>query len=78
MLKEEFVKELTLAFADPEKPIRVEADASKFATGVALCVKTENGWKLCIYMSHKFSTTEVNWTVYDKELYAIYLAFQKW
>ena len=29
-------------------------------------------------MSHKFSGPEINWTVYDKELYAIYAAFIKW
>ena len=45
MLKEKFVKKPTLAFADSEKPMRVKADASKFAIGAALCVKTENGWK---------------------------------
>ena len=78
MLKEEFVKELTLAFADPEKPLRVEVDALKFATGAVLCVKTEEEWKLCAYMSYKFNTMELNWTVYDKELYVIYHAFTKW
>ena len=71
------MKEPTLAFADPEKPMRVKADASKFATGAALCVKTENGWKLCAYILHKFNAIEINWVVYNKELYAIYLAFRK-
>ena len=78
MLKEEFIKESTLAFTDPEKPLKVEVDASKFATGAALCIKTESGWKPCAYMSHKFTAMELNWMVYDKELYAIYWAFTKW
>src|SRR5947209_7593783 len=78
MLKEEFVKEPTLTYADPSKPLRVEADASKFTTGATLCVKTEEGWKPSAYMSHKFSGLEVNWTIYNKELYAIYAAFVKW
>src|SRR5437660_9548039 len=78
MLKEEFVKEPTLTYADPSKPLRVEADASKFAIGATLCIKTEKGWKLSAYMSHKFSESEINWTVYNKELYAIYAAFVKW
>src|SRR5947209_15189642 len=78
MLKEEFVKESILTYADPSKPLRVEADASKFATGATLCVKTEEGWKPSAYMSHKFTGSELNWTVYDKELYAIYAAFVKW
>src|SRR5437660_11380717 len=77
MLKEEFVKEPTLTYADPSKPLRVKANALKFATGATLCIKTEDGWKLSAYMSHKFSETEINWTVYDKELYAIYAAFVK-
>ena len=72
MLKEEFVKEPTLTFTDPEKPLQVEADTSKFATRVVLCMKTEQGWRLCAYMSHKFNATELNWMVYDKELYTIY------
>ena len=63
LLKEEFVKELTLAFANPEKLMRVEADASNFTTEIALCVKMENGWRLYAYMLYKFSATEVNWTV---------------
>src|SRR5437660_652752 len=78
MLKEEFVKEPTLTYADPSKPLRVEADASKFATRATLCVKTDEGWKPSAYMTHKFSGAEINWTVYDKELYAIYAAFVKW
>src|SRR5438445_9933602 len=77
MLKEEFVKEPMLTYADLSKPLRVEADASKFATGATLCVKTEEGWKLSAYMSYKFLGPEINWTVYDKELYAIYAAFLK-
>ena len=43
LLKEEFMKEPTLTFANLEKPLRVEADASKFTVGEALCVKTEKG-----------------------------------
>src|SRR5437660_12816143 len=78
MLKEEFVKEPTLTYTNLSKPLRVEVDASKFATGATLCIKTEGGWKPSAYMSHKFLETEINWTVYDKELYAIYDAFVKW
>ena len=76
MLKEEFVREPILVFADLEKPMRVKADASKFATGAALYMKTENGWKPCAYMSYKFNATEMNWTVYDKELFAIVKVFE--
>src|SRR5438309_6804040 len=78
MLKEEFIKESTLTFADQNKPLRVEADASKFAIGATLYIKTEEGWKPSAYMSHKFLGPEINWTVYNKELYAIYAAFIKW
>src|SRR5438445_7936510 len=78
ILKEEFVKEPTLTYADPSKPLRVEANASKYATGATLYIKTQEGWKPSAYMSHKFMETEVNWTVYNKELYAIYAAFVKW
>src|SRR5437588_10607930 len=38
MLKEEFVKEPTLTYANPNKPLRVKADALKFAMGATLCV----------------------------------------
>src|SRR5437660_12302832 len=77
MLKEEFVEEPTLTYADPSKPLRVEADASKFAMRATLCVKTEEGCRLSAYMSHKFLGPEINWIVYDKELYVIYAAFLK-
>ena len=43
MLKDEFVKELTLAFIDLKRLLRVEVDALKFVTRVALYVKMENG-----------------------------------
>ena len=47
MLKEEFVKKPTLAFADPEKPMRVKADASKFTTEAALCKMDGNCASTC-------------------------------
>src|SRR5947209_6612539 len=78
-LKHTFVTAPVLAYPDPHSPLRVETDASAFAIGAALSMKCTDGeWRPCAYYSHALSGSELNWSVYDKELYAILKAFEQW
>src|SRR5438445_12327569 len=40
------------------------------------CANSE--WWPCTYYSHALSGSELNWSVYDKELYTILKAFEQW
>ena len=77
MLKHTFTTAPVLAYLDPHHPLYMETDASAFAIGATLSMKCDNGkWCPCIYYSHTLSSSELNWSVHDKELYAILKAFE--
>src|SRR4029077_5673752 len=77
-LKRCFTSSPVLKYPDPSFPLRLETDASAFAIGAALIVKRDGDWHPATYMSHALSGAELNWSVYDKELYAIVKAFESW
>lgn len=52
--------------------------AFAFAISAALIVKTSDGWKLMAYILHLLSGAKLNWSVYNKELFAIIKAFEYW
>ena len=47
-----------------------------FAIGATLLIKDNEVWHLCAYISHALLGVELNWIVYDKELFAIVKAFE--
>ena len=49
-----------------------------FVIGVTLLVKDKEIWHLYTYMSHMLLGVELNWTVYDKVLFAIMKVFEGW
>jgi len=52
--------------------MRVEADASDYATGGVLSVKCEDGkWRPAAFISKSLNTTERNYEIYDKEMLAV-------
>ncbi|GME64610.1 uncharacterized protein ACHE_50633A [Neofusicoccum parvum] len=64
---------------DPAKPIFLEVDSSDYVSGGVLSQKDEEGRLHPVaYFSKKLSDTECNYTIYDKELFAIVRAFQEW
>lgn len=78
-LKRAFTTAPILAYPDPSLPFRVETDASAFAVGAALVMKSHDGvWRPCAYLSKSLAGAERNWSVYDKELFAIVHAFHSW
>jgi len=71
-LKEQFIKELVLVVPDLDKRMRMEVDASDYATGGVLSMECEDGlWRLVAFLSKSLNETKRNYEIYDKEMLAI-------
>ena len=78
-LKHAFITAPVLLHADPTKPFQVETDASDFAIGAILSQADDNNLMHPVaYYSRKFTASEINYPIYDKELAAIIAAFEEW
>ena len=78
-LKSCFTTAPILHYFDPTKPITVETDASDYAIGAVLSQPDNNNVLHPIaYYSKKFSPAEINYEIYDKEMFAIVSAFKEW
>ena len=81
-LKTAFLQAPVLIHFDPEKPIRVETDASGWAIGAIL---TQPGttpedfhWHPVAYFFRKMTSPERNYKTHDGEMLAIVKAFKQW
>jgi len=71
-LKKQFTKEPVLAAPDLDKKMRMEVDASDYATEEVLLMKCEDGlWRPVAFLSKSLNETERNYKIYDKEMLAI-------
>jgi len=71
-LKTVFTTKPILAILDINREIRVEADASDYATGGVLSTKCENRkWKPVAFISKSLNTIEQNYEIHDKEMLAV-------
>ena len=71
-LKERFTKEPVLATPDIDKKMRIEVDASDYATGGVLSMECGDGlWRLVVFLSKSLNETERNYEIHDKEMLAI-------
>ena len=71
-LKEKFMTEPVLVTPDLDKEMRVEADASDFATGRVLLMKCEDEkWRPVAYISKSLNEAERNYKLHDKEMLTI-------
>jgi len=78
-LKKRFTTELVLVTPDLDKEIRVEADASDFATGGVLSMKCEDEkWRPVAYISKLLNEAERNYEIHDKEMLAIIRCLEAW
>ena len=61
----------------PDLPLTIEADASDYALGCILAQPSPQGdlHPVCYY-SRKFSSAELNYPIYDKELLAVVAGFK--
>jgi len=59
--------------------MRVEINASDYATGGVLLTKCEDGkWRLVAFISKSLNTTERNYKIYDKEMLAVIRCLEAW
>jgi len=71
-LKVVFTTEPVLAIPDIDREMRVEVDASDYATGEVLSTKCEDGkWRLVVFISKSLNATERNYKIHDKEMLAV-------
>ena len=62
-----------------EKPITIKTNTSNFAIGaIASQPNSQGKLRPFAYHSKKLTGAELNWEIYDKELFAIVNAFRTW
>jgi len=67
-----FTTEPILVIPDIDREMRVEADASDYATEGVLSAKCENSkWRPVAFISKLLNITEQNYEIHDKEILAI-------
>ena len=68
-----------LAVPDLDKRLRVEVDASDYATGGVLSMEGEDGkWRPVAFLSKSLNETERNYEIHDKEMLAIIRGLEAW
>ncbi len=78
-LKKAFTTVLILTHPNFQKPFFLETDASNFALVAVLSQPDKDGHlHLVAFHSRKFTATEINYEIHDKELLAIVDSFQEW
>jgi len=78
-LKKRFTQKPVLAAPDLDKKIRMEVDASDYATGEVLSMEGEDRkWKLVAFLSKLLNETERNYKIHDKEMLAIIRGLESW
>jgi len=78
-LKIVFTTELVLAIPDIDREMRVEADASDYATGGVLSTKCEDGkWRPVAFISKLLNATEQNYKIHNKEMLAVIRCLEAW
>ena len=71
-LKKRFIKELVLAVSNLDKKMRMEVDASDYATEGVLSMECENGkQRLVAFLSKFLNEIEKNYKIHDKEMLAV-------
>ena len=78
-LKEQFTKEPVLAALDINKKMRMEVDASDYATGGVLLMECEDRlWRPVAFLSKSLNETERNYEIHDKEMLVIVRGLKVW
>ena len=68
-----------LIFPDDDKPFRIEADSSDFATGAVLSQESLDGkWCPIAFLSKSLNAVERNYEIHDKEMLAVVRALEEW
>ena len=73
-----FTIQLVLVVPDLNKKIRVEADASEYATENILSMRCEdNKWRSVAFISKSLNKTERNYEIHNREILAIIQCLEK-
>lgn len=79
LLKERVTSSPILIFPDNDKPYKLEADSSNYATGAVLSQQGEDEkWHPVAFLSKSLSPVERNYEIHDKEMLAIIRALDEW
>ena len=71
-LKMVFTTEPVLVIPDINRKMRVEVDASDYATGGVLLIKCEDRkWRPVAFISKLLNTTEQNYKIHDKKMLVV-------
>jgi hypothetical protein len=78
-LKKTITSSPVLVFPSENRPYRLEADSSNFATGAVLSQEGEDGkWHPVAFLSKSLNEVERNYDIHDKEMLAIIRALEEW
>ncbi|SOV06304.1 uncharacterized protein UDID_19619 [Ustilago sp. UG-2017a] len=78
-LRSAFGTDTILRHFDPTRPIIVETDASDFAVAAVLSQSFDQGARHPItFFSKKLDPAQLNYPIFDKEMFAIVAAFKHW
>ncbi|SOV07143.1 uncharacterized protein UDID_18780 [Ustilago sp. UG-2017a] len=78
-LRSAFGTDTILRHFDPTRPIIVETDASDFAVTAVLSQSFDQGTRHPIaFFSKKLDPAQLNYPIFDKEMFAIVAAFKHW
>ncbi|GLB39299.1 putative retrotransposable element tf2 155 kda protein type 1-like [Lyophyllum shimeji] len=79
-LKRAITSKPVLIFPDDDRPFRVEADSSDFATGAVLSQQSpeDEKWHPVVFYSKSLNAVERNYEIHDKEMLAIIRALEEW
>ena len=78
-LKERFTKKPVLAASDIDKRMRMEVDASDYATRGVLSMECKDRlWRPVTFLLKLLNETERNYEIHDKEMLAIIRGLEAW
>jgi len=78
-LKQVLTTRLVLVAPDLDKEMRVEADASEYATGGVLSMKCEDEkWRPVAFILKSLNEAERNYEIHDREMLVIIRCLDEW
>ncbi|GLB45808.1 putative retrotransposable element tf2 155 kda protein type 1-like [Lyophyllum shimeji] len=79
-LKRAITSQSVLIFPDDDRPFRVKADSSDFATGAVLSQQSpeDEKWHPVAFYFKSLNAVERNYEIHDKEMLAIIHALEEW
>ena len=78
-LKKRFMQELVLVVLNLDRKMRIEVDASDYATVGVLSMEGEDRrWRPVAFLFKSLNETERNYEIHDKEMLAIIRGLESW